>query len=37
MDFSGKKVGVYPINENTWMDMGQLPELEKMRLKLYGE
>ena len=24
-------------NENDWMDMGQLPELEKMRLKMYGE
>ena len=32
-----KKVAVYPISENDWMDMGQLPELEKMRLKLYGE
>ena len=33
----GKKVAVYPVSENDWMDMGQLPELEKMRLKLYGE
>lgn len=32
----GKKVAVYPISENDWMDMGQLPELEKMRKKLYG-
>lgn len=30
----GKKVGVYPIGENAWMDMGQLDELEKMRSKL---
>ena len=33
----GKKVVAYPISENDWMDMGQLDELEKMRLKLYGE
>jgi len=33
----GRKVAVYPISENDWMDMGQLPELEKMRVKLYGE
>ena len=33
----GKKVAVFPISENDWMDMGQLPELEKMRIKLYGE
>ncbi|MBE5959644.1 MAG: CBS domain-containing protein [Lachnospiraceae bacterium] len=33
----GKKVAAYPISENDWMDMGQLPELEKMRIKLYGE
>ncbi|SFT33564.1 CBS domain-containing protein [Lachnospiraceae bacterium XBD2001] len=33
----GRKVAAYPISENDWMDMGQLPELEKMRVKLYGE
>ena len=33
----GKKVAIYPISGNDWMDMGQLPELEKMRIKLYGE
>lgn len=27
----GKKVGVYPIGENAWLDMGQMDELEKMR------
>lgn len=32
----GKNVGVYPISENEWMDMGQLDELEKMRNKLFG-
>ncbi len=30
----GEKVGVYPISENSWMDMGQLEELEEMRRKL---
>lgn len=33
----GKKVAVFPVGENDWMDMGQLPELEKMRLKICGE
>ncbi len=33
----GRKVAVFPVSENDWMDMGQLPELEKMRAKLYGE
>ena len=33
----GRKAAVFPISENDWMDMGQLPELEKMRMKLYGE
>lgn len=32
----GKKVAVFPVSENDWMDMGQLPELEKMRVKLCG-
>lgn len=27
----GKKVGVFPISENSWLDMGQLDELEKMK------
>ena len=31
---AGEKVGVYPINESSWMDMGQMEELEKMRRKL---
>ncbi len=30
----GKPVGVYPITENSWMDMGQLKELENMRIRL---
>ena len=33
----GRKVAVFPVSENDWMDMGQLPELEKMRTKIYGE
>lgn len=33
----GRKVAVYPVSENDWMDMGQISELEKMRIKLYGE
>ena len=33
----GKKVAAFPVSENDWMDMGQLPELERMRIKLYGE
>jgi NDP-sugar pyrophosphorylase family protein len=32
----GKKIGVYPISENSWMDMGQLDEMENMRKKLEG-
>lgn len=31
---AGKKVGAYPISENSWLDMGQLDELENMRKKL---
>lgn len=33
---AGKNVGVYPINESSWMDMGQMEELEKMRKRLEG-
>ncbi len=33
----GRKVAVFPITEDDWMDMGQLDELEKMREKLYGK
>lgn len=33
----GKRVAVFPVSENDWMDMGQLPELEKARIKLCGE
>ncbi len=37
MKDAGKKVGVYPINENSWMDMGQLDELGKMENRLRGK
>ncbi len=30
----GKRVGVYPIGEEAWLDMGQLDELEKMKKRL---
>lgn len=33
----GRKVAVFPVSENEWMDMGQISELEEMRAKLYGE
>ncbi len=33
----GKKVGVYTLDEDKWLDMGQMSELEKMRIRLYGE
>ncbi|MFA5528218.1 MAG: sugar phosphate nucleotidyltransferase [Peptostreptococcales bacterium] len=29
----GKRVGVYPISDKSWMDMGQLEELEEMQKK----
>ena len=34
---NGKKVGVYPISENAWLDMGQVEELKKMELTLMDE
>ena len=30
----GEKVGVYPVSEQSWMDMGQIEELDNMRRKL---
>jgi len=33
----GKKVAVYPVSGNEWLDMGQFPELENMRNRLFGE
>lgn len=34
---AGEKIGIYPISENAWMDMGQLDEMEEMRKRLYGD
>lgn len=31
---NGEKIGVYPISENSWLDMGQLDEMEEMRRRL---
>ena len=31
---AGGKAGIYPVSEDSWLDMGQLDELERMRLKL---
>ena len=33
----GRKIGVYAVDEEDWLDMGQMSELEKMRVRLYGE
>ncbi len=33
----GLKVGVYPIGENAWLDMGQMEDLEQMREQLSQE
>lgn len=30
----GKRVGIYPIGEEAWLDMGQFDELEKMKARL---
>lgn len=34
---AGEKIGVYPISENSWLDMGQLDEMEEMRRRLERE
>jgi dTDP-glucose pyrophosphorylase len=31
---NGKKIGVYPVSENQWLDMGNHEDMEKMRNKL---
>ena len=31
---AGKRVGVYPVSENSWLDMGQIKEMEHMIEKL---
>ncbi len=30
----GKKIGIYPISEHNWMDMGELDQMEEMRRRL---
>ena len=30
----GERVGVYPIGENAWLDMGQFDEMENMKKQL---
>lgn len=32
----GRKVAVFPVDEDEWLDMGQIEGLEKMRQQLYG-
>lgn len=34
---SGEKIGIYPISENSWMDMGQIEGMEEMRKRLENE
>lgn len=31
---NNKRIGIYPISEEAWLDMGQVDELEKMKVKL---
>lgn len=31
---AGGRIGVYPVSEASWMDMGQMEELEKMRRRM---
>lgn len=33
---SGEKIGVYPIGENCWLDMGEVDVMEEMRRRLEG-
>lgn len=33
----GRKIGVYEVSENDWLDMGVMSELDNMRKRLYGE
>lgn len=34
MKLDGKKVGIYPISENSWLDMGQFDSMEGMERKI---
>ncbi|MDW7671644.1 MAG: sugar phosphate nucleotidyltransferase [Bacillota bacterium] len=31
---AGERIGVYPVSENNWLDMGQLDEMERMKMRL---
>jgi dTDP-glucose pyrophosphorylase len=31
----GQKIGIYPVSENQWFDMGNHGDMEKMRIKLH--
>lgn len=31
---AGEKIGVFPVSENSWLDMGQMDEMEEMRRRL---
>ena len=33
----GRNVAVYPVSDGDWLDMGTMEELDRMRIKLYGE
>ena len=32
--WEGKQVGIYPVGEEAWLDMGQPDELERMKARL---
>lgn len=34
MRMKGEKVGIYPISEHAWLDMGQLDTMESMERKI---
>ena len=34
MKEDGQKVGIYPISENSWLDMGQMDSMESMERKI---
>ena len=34
MKEDGQKVGIYPISENAWLDMGQMDSMESMERKM---
>ena len=34
MKNDGKRVGIYPISENAWLDMGQMDAMESMERRI---